>query len=131
MNNLILKQLEEDGILVTFGLQSLDYKTLKSEDFGNKYENLLTLLDYLESVKKQVNEACKAVLKETNEEYEIKTAETDRLIFTLVEPTTRVSVDTTKLKKEMPEVYIKYLKTSLVAESLKVTVRKEKQNGNN
>lgn len=46
------------------------------------------------------------------------------LSFTYIEPTTRLAVDSTRLKKEQPEVYSAYLKESQVKESLRINLNK-------
>ena len=57
------------------------------------------------------------------EQYNVKKFENDSVKFVYVEPTTRTSVDSTKLKKEQPEIYEKYLKTSNVSASVRITVK--------
>ena len=49
--------------------------------------------------------------------------ESDKLLFSLKGEYDRVSIDSTKLKKEMPEVYDKYSKVSKVKESLTIKVK--------
>ena len=45
------------------------------------------------------------------------------LSFTYIEPTTRLAVDSTRLKKEQPEIYSAYLKESQVKESLRINLK--------
>jgi regulator of replication initiation timing len=59
------------------------------------------------------------------EENDIKKIDTGDLIITRVLPTVRKSVDSTKLKKEMPDVYTLYLKESTVKGSIRIKERKE------
>lgn len=56
----------------------------------------------------------------------VKKFENDQIILTYVEPTTRTSIDSTKLKKDMPEVAEKYTKTSNVKASLRITLKESK-----
>lgn len=65
----------------------------------------------------------KEKLIEAMEQYNVKKFENDSVKFVYVEPTTRTSVDSTKLKKEQPEIYEKYLKTSNVSASVRITVK--------
>ena len=45
------------------------------------------------------------------------------MLITCVAPTTKTSIDSTKLKKEMPEIAEKYSKTSTVSGYVKITLR--------
>ncbi len=54
-----------------------------------------------------------------------KSIETDRVKITLTKPTTRISIDSTRLKSEMPEVYEQFSKTSEVDSSVRVTIKKQ------
>ena len=53
----------------------------------------------------------------------MKSFETPEIKFTYVAPTTRTSIDSTKLKKDLPDVAAKYSKTSKVSASVKITVK--------
>lgn len=48
------------------------------------------------------------------------------ILFTRIEPTTRVSFDSKSLEKDSPEIYKKYLKQSEVKGSMRVTLRELK-----
>ena len=45
------------------------------------------------------------------------------MTVTYVKPTTRTSIDSTKLKKDMPEVAEKYSKTSNVKSSIRIKLK--------
>ena len=45
------------------------------------------------------------------------------MTVTYVKPTTRTSIDSAKLKKEMPEVVEKYSKTSNVKSSIRIKLK--------
>ena len=62
------------------------------------------------------------------EENDIKKIDTGDIVITRVLPTTRKSVDSTKLKKELPDVYTQYLKESQVKGSIRIALSKEKEN---
>jgi hypothetical protein len=47
----------------------------------------------------------------------------DELSFTRIEPSVRQTVDSARLKKEMPEVYSAFLKESTVKESLRINIK--------
>lgn len=57
------------------------------------------------------------------EKYGVKSFENDDVKFTYVAPTTRTSIDSAKLKKDLPDVAEKYSKTSKVSASVKITVK--------
>lgn len=63
----------------------------------------------------------KASLKKAMEETGIKKFIIDGLCATIKEGTTRKSVDTKRMKEEIPEVYEAYLKESSVASSIILT----------
>lgn len=62
------------------------------------------------------------------EENDIKKIDTGDIVITRVLPTVRKSVDSTKLKKELPDVYTQYLKESQVKGSIRIALSKEKEN---
>ena len=47
----------------------------------------------------------------------------ENLSFTYIEPTTRLAVDSTRLKKEHPDIYTAFLKESQVKESLRINLK--------
>lgn len=53
----------------------------------------------------------------------VKTFETDKIKLTYVAPTTRSSIDTTRLKNELPEIAERYTKTSEIKSSLRITIK--------
>lgn len=76
--------------------------------------------------KKQIEDQEKAMrekLREAMEKYGVKFFETPEIKFTYVAPTTRTSIDSTKLKKDLPDVAAKYSKISKVSASVKITVK--------
>ncbi len=70
----------------------------------------------------------RAKLLEAMEQNGVKKFENNSISITYVAPTTRNSIDSTKLKKDMPEVYEKYTKTSDVKASLKIKLKEVKDN---
>jgi hypothetical protein len=67
--------------------------------------------------------AMRAQLQAAMEKYGVKSFETDEVKFVYVAPTTRTTIDSTKLKKELPDVAAQYSKTSNVSASVKITVK--------
>ena len=84
------------------------------------------LIQEIEARKKAAEEKAKelrAALMEAMEKNGVKKFENNYITITYVAPTTRTSLDSTKLKKDMPEVYEKYTKTSDVKASLKIKLK--------
>ena len=79
-------------------------------------------------IKEKVDKV-KEILFGTMEKEGIKTVDKGKSKITYVAPSTRVSVDSKKLQKEEPEIYKKYVKTTTVAGSIKITLMGEKKNG--
>lgn len=76
--------------------------------------------------KKQIEDQEKEMrvqLIKTMESYDVKKFESDNVIFTYIAPTVRNSIDSAKLKKEMPDVAAKYIKTSNVSAFVKIEVK--------
>lgn len=76
--------------------------------------------------KKKIEEqekGMRAQLIKAMEQYGVKKFESDSVTFTYTAPTTRNSIDSAKLKKELPDVAAKYTKTSNVSASVKIEVK--------
>ena len=109
---------ELDGVVISKEL-------IQTEDFSKKYEYLLGLIDYLDNIKKSVNEEIKNIIKDDYLESGEPSVKTTGYRFTYTPETTRESLDTKKLKEEEPELYKKYVKISKVSESIKAVKVKE------
>lgn len=86
-----------------------------------------------ELLKKEVEaraEVLKQRLIEAMRTQSIKSFENESLKITYVEPTTRETIDSKKLKVELPEIAAKYTKTSKVKDSVRITLKGAK-NGEN
>lgn len=73
----------------------------------------------LEDQDKKMREQLEAAM----ELYNVKSFENDLVKITYVEPTTRTSVDSAKLKKKYPDVYTECSKVSEVKGSVRITVK--------
>ena len=62
-------------------------------------------------------------LKTAMEQHDVKSFENDIIKITYVEPTTRTSVDSAKLKKKYPSVFEECSKISEVKSSIRITVK--------
>ena len=80
-------------------------------------------------MKKQMDEQekmLKAELLKAMEMHGIKSFENDHIKMTYVAPTTRTTVDSKLLKKECPDIYAAYTKTTDVAASVRVNLKGDK-----
>jgi len=76
----------------------------------------------LEEAKKQFKEE----LLRAMEKHGVMKWDNEVMTITYVAPTTRTSVDSAKLKKELPEVFNEYSKTSNVKSSIRIKLKGEK-----
>ena len=68
-------------------------------------------------------EKLKQMLLEKMREQGIKSFENERIKLTYIEPTTRETIDSARLKKELPEIAEQYKKVSNVKESVRITLK--------
>ena len=91
-------------------------------------EHIITTLDtQLKEAKSRKQELTNAILGEMKNR-NLKTIEKDNLKITYVAPYEKQSIDSKRLKEEKPEIYSQYIKTSKIEESIKITIKKEKEN---
>ena len=121
-----LLKAEREGRLISdvdLGVSEEELEDLEElmEKITVKEKELKLLKDMVDSVK--------TVLYGTMEKEGVKTVDRGKLKITYVAPSSRTSVDSKKLEKEEPEIYKKYVKTTTVAGSIKITLMGEKKNG--
>ena len=113
-------------------------RLISDVDLGVSEEELVDLEELMEKITvkekelkllKDMVDSVKTVLYDTMEKEGIKTVDRGNLKITYVAPSCRTSVDSKKLEKEDPETYKKYVKTTIVAGSIKITLMGEKKNG--
>ena len=113
-------------------------RLISDVDLGVSEEELEDLTELMEEIKakedelkllKDMVDSVKTVLYGTMEKEGIKTVDRGNLKITYVAPSCRTSVDSKKLEKEEPEIYKKYVKTTTVAGSIKITLMGDKKNG--
>ena len=113
-------------------------RLISDVDLGVSEEELEDLTELMEEIKakedelkllKDMVDSVKTVLYGTMEKEGVKTVDRGNLKITYVAPSCRTSVDSKKLEKEEPEIYKKYVKTTTVAGSIKITLMGEKKNG--
>ena len=98
------------------------------EDLTELMEEIKAKEDELKLMKEKVDKV-KEILYGTMEKEGVKTVDRGDLKITYVAPSSRTSVDSNKLEKEEPEIYKKYVKTTTVAGSIKITLMGDKKNG--
>ena len=98
------------------------------EDLEELMQEIKDKEDELKLIKEKVDKV-KEILFGTMEKEGIKTVDRGKLKITYVAPSTRTSVDSKKLQEKEPEIYKKYVKTTTVAGSIKITLMGEKKNG--
>ncbi len=100
-------------IKIDNGVALLDVETSKKiAEFETK----------IKAIKEQEDELKKAILNEMESKGIIK-LETDNLVISYIAPTDRETLDTKKLRKDMPDVYDDYVKLSPVKSSIRIKVR--------
>ena len=99
--------------------EDIDTAIQKLSDF----ESFVMIAEAELAEKKAKIEALKEFLKTQMEANLVKKYETDNILITYVAPTERKSIDTTRLKAEMPEVYEKFVKVSEVKSSIRIKVK--------
>lgn len=91
--------------------------------------NVERYIKAIEAEKKQAEEKAAELrqrLMAAMEEKGMLSFESDEIKLTYVAPTTRQSIDSARLKKELPEVAAQYTKESAVKASLRVTIKEAK-----
>ena len=113
-------------------------RLISDVDLGVSEEELEDLTELMEKITvkekelkllKDMVDSVKTVLYGTMEKEGVKTVDRGKLKITYVAPSSRISVDSKKLEKEEPEIYKKYVKTTAVAGSIKITLMGDKKNG--
>ncbi len=87
-------------------------------DYAKEYANVLKLQKALELKTKEVNQRVKDIMEENG----IETLSANGLVYSYRKPATRTTLDSKKLKEDMPDIYEEYSKISPVASSVSVKV---------
>lgn len=110
---------ERNGTLPTLALNNTQLEALAYVEYCyREAERIKNLAD------KRLAEIKESIIN-AFEDNNVKSFETDTLKITYVAPTTRTGIDTTRLKKEHPEIFSEYTKVSNVSASLKITGKGE------
>lgn len=102
------------------GVAPINEKQLKA--LAN-FERIIAEAENAKKAAEQQRDEIKAALLAEMEQKGVKTFETDNIRLTYVAPSTRATIDTARLKKELPEVAEQYTKTSETKASLRITIK--------
>ena len=97
---------------------------VESSDFAAQYGALKEAIEALTALKKELDGKVGEVLAPMYAEDGTTTISNEKYNFTYCAPTTSLTVDTAKLKKEFPDVYKQCVKTTSRSASLRVTEKK-------
>lgn len=86
-------------------------------------EALIKVIDEQKKEAEARAQELRAAIMDAMKENAVTSYETDSIRITYVAPYTRASIDTSRLKKERPEVYAEYQKETTVKETLKITLK--------
>lgn len=115
---------ERSGEIYKTELSTIDEKQLTKLQ---KFESIIAEAEAMKKAAEEQRDEIKAAIMAAMEENGVKTFETDHIKLTYVAPTIRTTIDTAKLKKELPEVAEKYNKTSETKASLRITLKEVKK----
>ena len=95
-----------------------DNKIVVAEEVIEQFKNFIKLKEEFDLKEKELKHS----LKEAMEKLEIKKFVVNGLCATIKEATVRKSLDTTRIKTEMPDIYEEYLKETPVSSSITLTI---------
>ena len=90
-------------------------------------EELIKYYDFLKKKAQEQSDEIKKAIMKAMEDNSVYSFENDALKVTYVAPTTRATIDSARLKKELPEIAEKYTKRSDVKASLRITIKGEQK----
>lgn len=94
-------------------------KIIVAENFAREYAEFQKQALEMELKAKEL----KQILKEKMEEYGITGFENDYFKVSYTKATTRTTIDSKRLKEELPDIFEEYSKTSNVVSSIKLEVK--------
>lgn len=105
-----------------FQKKTLELDTVSCEKILTIQQELKTLDDRKKELEKAESEL-KQMLIEKMEETGVKSIDNEYFKITYVAPTTRETIDSTRIKKELPEIAEQYVKTSAIKASVRITLK--------
>ena len=115
---------EEFGKRVLDECEELEHVELVSlnEAMPQTINMITALVKEQKEIEEKITEMRES-LRQAMEKYDVKSFENDNIRLTYIAPTTRTSIDSTKLKKEHPEIAEAYQKVSNVKASVKIEIK--------
>ncbi len=92
--------------------------------------SLEAYIEHCENQKKKAEEKAKelrAMLLDEMEKQAVKTFENDRIRLTYIAPQTRSTIDSARLKKDLPEIAEKYTNKTMAKASLIIKLKGEQE----
>ena len=89
-------------------------------------DNLIAITDNFNKAKQMKDDLTASVLK-AMVEHNVKSFDAGRLKATVTPGTTKTTFDSTRFKKEHPDLYKEYLKESVTKDSVRITIREDKE----
>lgn len=123
-----LKMVDDDTIDRLIEADLADESFDITESYGDLPEKLMSVEDEvirIERMTKELKERQDVLEKglyDTMSQYDVKSFKGQKIMITRVLPTVSESLDSKRLKEEMPDVYARYIKKSNRAGSLKITI---------
>ena len=116
---------EAEGRIYCPVRENILLKIFSDDELAHFVENETKIAELQETVKTltSLQEMMKERLIEYMQSNAIKSMESDILKITYVEPTERRSIDSTRLKKEMPDIAAQYEKVSKVKSSIRISLK--------
>lgn len=105
-----------------FQKKTLELDTVSCEKILTIQQELKTLDDRKKELEKAESEL-KQMLIEKMEETGVKSIDNEYFKITYVAPTTRETIDSARIKKELPEIAEQYVKTSAIKASVRITLK--------
>lgn len=122
----IKKLLECERNFVLYERKTLEIDFIDSEKILAVQRALKTLDAQKKELEAQENEIKEVLLKKM-EENQVKSIDNDLFKITYVDSFSRESVDSTRLKKEKPEIAAEYTKSSTVKASVRITLKADQE----
>lgn len=124
----LIEELEEINALELTKVEDVEKQdVLKQLSSLNKLENLVLSLKAKTKTAEGLATKIKEGLLGAMTKYDVKSFETPNLKFTRVDETSKLIVDSKKLKEERPEIYEQYTKISTAKAHVKVFEKKVKK----
>lgn len=105
-----------------FQKKTLELDTVSCEKIMTIQQELKTLDDRKKELEK-VESELKQMLIEKMEETGVKSIDNDYFKITYIAPGTRDTIDSARIKKELPEIAEKYTKTTAIKASVRITLK--------